>query len=354
MAHKIMEYDLQQGREMAWHGLTDVRVDLSLENCWLNTWDYEPKLITVDGQKTPFAVLGVTDGAQVIVDETTGETGPLMIGRPYQIKSFKPVFNVPLLQKISKAIEGFGLTLESCGTVMNRGRLFLSFALSNTVFQAAGREFKAFLNVGNSNDMSSPLWVNTSNICTVCNNTFTANLGESGLIMSVKKTQYSDFALADIGKAIATMLKGQKDFAKQLTVLSKIACDEKTAREFFAGYLGTPDAALSTRTQGTIDRLIQLFTKGAGNDGNDFSDVFQGFTDWATHESASSQGDEKAAWKNFQSSEFGTAKIAKQEVWSFLIDEKLRKSMITLGRKNLSATAKAAREEAKADAKGKK
>ena len=195
--------------------------------------------------------------------------------------------NGRLLDLLAKAIDATGLTLESCGTVFNRGRTFLSFALADAKFLAAGREFKAFLNIGNGNDMSSPLWVNTSNICTVCNNTFTANLADAGLIMSVKKTQFSDFKLADMGKAIGAMLRGQKEFAKTLGQLAGISCDEKTAREFFAGFLSVnPENGLSTRAENNVNRLVQLFANGAGNNGDDMSDVFQALTDFFTHGSS--------------------------------------------------------------------
>lgn len=343
MSHEIMEHDKQEGRTMAWHNLTEVKPDLSLENTNLRNWDYLPKVVTVDGGKTPFSLLGVTDNAMV-TDEDSGEQTPLSIGRPYQTKTFKPVLNVRLLELLTKAIEGTGLTLESAGTVFNRGRLFLSFAMNGEKFTAAGRDFKAFLNVGNGNDMSCPLWVNTSNICTVCNNTFTANLGDAGLIMSVKKTQFSDFKLPDMARAIVAMLRGQKEFAKTLGKLAGIACDEKTAREFFAGFITpSPDAGLSTRAENNVNRLVELFNGGAGNDGNDFSDVFQAATDFFTHEAASQAGDAKAQWKNFVSSEFGAGKTAKMETWSALTDDKARKGFVTLGKRVLKLTADEAR-----------
>lgn len=344
MSHEIMEHDKQQGRKMAWHNLTDVQPELSLGNCWLREWDYMPKAIEIDGKKTPFAALGVTDNAMV-TDDITGESTPLIIGRPYQIKSFRPVLNAEQLERVDKAIEGHGLILSSAGSIMNRGRTFLSFEISGGKFDAAGRPFEAYLNIGNGNDMSSPLWVNTSNICTVCNNTFTANLADKGLIMSVKKTQFSELRLADMGRAISAALSGQKEFARALGKLSQIECDEKTALEFFAGFI-SPDVEnpLSTRAENTIARLVELFKGGAGNDGNDFSDVFQAVTDYFTHEAANGAGDLSANWKNFVSSEFGAGKAAKQSAWQGLTDDKTRKGFVTIGRNVLSITAKAARE----------
>ncbi len=349
MSHGIKECDKVESRDQEWHGLAIVNPELSLENCHLRSWDYQPKaVLTEDGHKLALSVLGVNDGAMMDVlnddGEPTGEKSPLIVGGAYNPRTFKPVLNVRLLELLTKAIEGFGLTLESCGTVFNRGRLFLSFGLAGANFQVNGQEYKAFLNVGNGNDKSSPLWLNTSNTKSVCNNTFTINMNSAGQIMSVKKTQFSDFKLAEMGKAIAAMLRSQKEFAKILTRLCKVECDEKTAREFFAGFLTpNPDVSLSTRAQGNIDRLVELFSHGAGNDGNDFNDCFQSITDFYTHEAASGKGDESAQWKNFVSSEFGAGKTAKMQAWEILTDEKLRKATIQVGRKVLKLTANEAR-----------
>lgn len=353
MSHEIKRFDVQEGRTMAWHGLTRVNPELTLANCWLGTWDYEAKPVIVDGVKTPFRVLGVTDNCPMSLIDENGtesiETYPLAIGMPYAADSFKPVHNQKLLEMISKEIDGKGLTLESNGTVMNRGRQFISLALPDSQFEAAKRKFISFLNIGNGNDKSSPLWVNTSNTCTVCNNTFTMNMSEAGLIMSVKKTKFSEFKLTDMGRAIAAMLRGQKQFAITLGELASVECDETTAREFFAGFIGDAEKPLTTTAANRIERLLVLFKTGAGNDGNDYSDVFQALTDFFTHEAASAQEGSDARWKNFVSSEFGAGKNAKMESWHILTDTKLRKATVLMGKKVLKLTAQAARDAAKAE-----
>lgn len=349
MSHEIMEHDKQEGRKQAWHGLTVVNPELSLANCHLRNWDYIAKPVTVEGMETPFSVLGVTDNCQVDKLNENGEVigkYPLTIGEPFNTDTFKPITNAQLLDVIAEAVDGKGLTLESCGTVFNRGRQFLSLALPDNSFVAAGREFKSFLNIGNGNNQTSPLWVNTSNICTVCNNTFSANMALAGLIMAIKKTKFSKLKMENFGRAIEAMLNGQKEFAKSLGLLGNKACDEKTAREFFAGFItGVSDNAtpLSTRGENTLNELVALFNHGAGNDGNDFSDVFQAATDYFTHTAASGQDNDAAKWKNFVSSEFGSGKTAKQECWSILNNEKVRKAVIAFGKRVLKVTADEAR-----------
>lgn len=328
MSHEIMEHDKQCGRAQAWHGLTEVNPELSLENNWLRSWDYVSRPCMVQGEdgallNTGMAMLGVTDEPS------------LFIGDSFNPKSFKPLTNKRLLDEISKAIEGQGLTLESCGTIMNRGRQFVSLGLEAGKFQVGNRPFNTFLNIGNGNNQSSPIWVNTSNTCTVCNNTFTLNM--DGDVMRVKKTQNSDLKISEMGTAIAEMLKEQAKFAKGFRTLDETECNEDTARNFFAGFVGTPGEALSTRAEGNIEDLLRLFSKGAGNEGKTFADVFSAITDFYTHEAASGKGDQAALWKNYLSSEFGSGKKAKAKAWEILTSRNgakqfaLRQGMIALG-----------------------
>lgn len=346
MSHELKQHDKQEGRTMAWHGLTMVNPELSLDNCHLNNWDYQPKPIHIDGVKLNRALLGVTDGALVDSDkDDKDENGivrkvPLTIGDSFDPDKFKPVLNKRLLPAVKDAIEGAGVTLESCGTVFNRGRLFLSFAMTNAKFTAANRPFEAFLNIGNGNDQSSPLWVNTSNTCTVCNNTFQMNMGERGKIMEIKKTKFSEFKLPKLGEAIETMLNEQKEFAKQLNRLASLECKEETAREFFAGFLsGETPEPLATKTENAVNSLVVMFKSGKGNEGKTWADVFQAGTDWYTHCAASGEDTPEAKWKNHVSSEFGSGAKKKQSLWELLKLAETRNQLVKLGKKSLEMTA---------------
>jgi hypothetical protein len=328
MSHGIMQHDRQEGIEMGWHKLTIVRPDLSIENCWLTTWEYTPKVIPLNGKASPFSVLEVSD------------VPDLYVGTPYQTDSFKPVMNKRLLSILSKTIEGHDLQLASDGTIHNRSNLFLSFKLNGAKFKSADRDFQPYLNIGNGNDMSDTLWVNTSNVCTVCANTYAMNVADKGLIMSVKKTKFSETKLPDFGKAITACLNGQKQFAKQLGALAMTRCDATIARKFFAGFITlNPETGLSPRGENIVERMLVLFSHGLGNDGNDFSDVFQAMTDYYTHEAANTQDTPEAKWKNFVSSEFGSGSQRKQDAWRILTDKAKRKATVLIGEKVLRITA---------------
>lgn len=327
---------------MAWHNLTDIKPDLSLDNCWLNEWEYIAKRVCDEnGKALPFSVLGVTDGALNLDDDGNEiAESPLVVGIPYSPKTFKPILNAKAIGLLKKATDGKDMHLTSCGTIANRGRQFFSFQLGDS-YRAAGRDFVPYYNVGNGNDMSSPLWQNTSSGCVVCQNTFELEMLGGGLIMAVKKTQFSEFKIAEFGKAAKAILTGHMEFAKQLESLAMIKCNEDQAREWFAGFVGKPGTALATRSSGIIDRMIQLYKGGAGNNGENFADVFSAVTDYYTHESANGDGTQAGNWKNFVSSEFGSARTKKMQAWANLSVDSLRDAMSNIGKGILKETAKA-------------
>lgn len=345
MSHEIMEHDVQEGKTLAWHGLTRVKPDLTLDNCWLNSWDYQVKRIVIDGAKTAFGLLGVNDGATVAGEDLDPATMmparvPLIVGDSFNVHTFKPVMNTRLLSAVKEAVEGCGLELVSDGTVFNRGRTFLSFEMTAAKFTAANRPFVAYLNIGNGNNQTSPLWVNTSNTCIVCQNTFQMNMGAKGKIMEIKKTKFSDFKISAMGAAIETMLAGQKEFAVLLNRLASIECKEEKARQFFAGFLGETNEPLSVKASNAIESLVVMFKSGKGNTGETWADVFQAGTDWFTHSAASNEDTDAARWKNHMSSEFGSGANKKQILWDVLKQADTRNTLIAMGKEILETTAK--------------
>ena len=314
---------------MAWHGLTEVREDLTLANCWLARWDIAPEKLTLpDGTETPFRIL------RSIPTEGSNDTDTGAIGAPFDPETYKPVSNRKLLAEVAEGVEGEDVRLASVGSLKGRTRVFLSFEMGLS-YRAAGRDFRPFLNVGNSHDKSSPLWLNSSNDCTVCNNTFTLNLSLGGHIMGVRHTKLSAVKVGKFGAAIAVALKGHSDFKAEFERLGMEKCDADTARAFFAGTLGTPDAELSERTRNAIDRLVTLYRGGAGNGGRDWADVFSAATDFYTHEAANGAGDAAANWKNYLSSEFGSGKAKKLGVWEDVTNPAKRAARVAIGRRIL-------------------
>lgn len=334
---------------MAWHGLTEIVPDLSLENNWLKTWDIQPQplmlkgpdVLNVPGEvattepsliETGFALLTATDNPSIT------------IGVPFNPNSYRPITNAEFLQLLKDSTEGIeGNKLVSIGSVRNRGRVFASFQTAElTEFVAGGRQFKPFLNFGNGHDKSSVLWANTSNICTVCDNTFSMNLAEveQAVVQAVNARHTKNIALRlpEIGAMIRHANQMQQNFALAFETLSSTQIGEASAEAILTGFVAREESdKLSTRAKNIIARLMDLFRGGRGNKGQTLADLFSAVTEYYTHENA---GNSKNPRRQFQSAEFGTGNARKQEFWKLVNSSDDMQKMIEAGAKIVTAEAK--------------
>lgn len=307
MAHEIQKVDIQQGREMAWHNLTQIKTDLSIGNCWLNDWDVEKRKLFLEGNiETDYHLLVASDDPKI------------KIGVPFA-DSYVPITNSAFIDCISDAISGIdGLQLESAGSIMGRNRVFASFSISKANFTSGNRDFEAFLNFSNAHDKGTPFLANTSNTCIICSNTYNANLRHKGknVNVRVRHTKNASIKLENIEEIVAGALGAQAEFKTIFDSLADIKTNEKEARQVFAGFIGG-GSEMSTRSINTVDRLTGLFNRGAGNKGENRSDIFSACTDYYSHESSGGEN----RMKQFVSSEFGSGANKKREFLNLIDTE---------------------------------
>lgn len=317
---------------MGWHKLTIVQEVIVLLSSWLSKWDVSKvPMLESDGSQSEYCRITCTD------DKT------IRIGAPVHCDSYGLVTNADFLRIINTAIREIpGAQVASVGSVCGRSRIFVSVKLAELPeFKAAGRAFQPYLNFLSSHDMSAPFTVNTSNICTVCNNTFGMNLSSMGRQLSGLNAANRE---SEKAKAVRVVMKHTKNVMERLEnvpeivdgfhgaqALFRITMD-KLAKEpvrvddanaLFAGFLTTQEEAskgeaMSTRRANQVERLVELFRKGAGNQGENRADWFSAVTDYYSHENAG--GDDRM--RQFVSSEFGSGQMAKGRAWSLIQDDK--------------------------------
>ncbi len=340
MAHKIEIHDEQWGIKQAWHGLTKVRPILTLDDNWLTQWEVCPVTLQKNGKDSNWAILECSDNQ-------------LEVGSPYNPETFKPIDNKAFIQLVRDCISGTSHKIVSLGSVRNRGRVFLSIELAGMEkFKAAGREFSAFLNFGNGHDKSSTLWTNTSNICTVCDNTFGFNLlrienkdagkdNGDDIKLSLRHTKNASLKLPEIAKLIDKAIGVQAEFQIELDKLAQVVIKQQHAENLFAGFVGRNITeselkdGLSTRSRNTVSRLMDLHNDGLGNHGENLADSFQAVTEYYTRES--SRGKTDNLQKQFVSSEFGSGLEAKRSFWNIVTNDSKRNDAIEKGAKLLLA-----------------
>jgi hypothetical protein len=322
MAHRILRHDRQQGIQQGWHGLTEIKDQITLTDNWLAQWDIVPTVLQKRGADTKWRVLECPDVPE------------LEIGAAYNSETFRPITNAGFLRLVADSIAGTDHKIVSVGSVRNRGRVFLSIELQGKEkFAAAGREFSAFLNFGNGHDKSSVLWVNTSNTCTVCDNTFSFNLfavenakrDQAGLAIRQRHVPNAVLRFPIIAGLIDKAVGVQAEFAKAMDYFAGVKVSDNNARQLFAGHVGREiktetavKAGLSTRGMVKVDRLVELFHNGRGNLGENLADAVGAVSDFYTHESV--RGDEKTRLaRQYASSEFETGALLKREFYQAAI-----------------------------------
>lgn len=306
---------------MGWHGKTDIVPDLDLNNNWLRKWNIVPVRLTKNGKESRWSILECSDLPGV------------EIGEPYNPDTFRPIDNEQFLEMVEKCIAGTEHKVASVGSLRNRGRIFVSIELMGMEkFKAAGRDFNAYLNFGNGHDKSSVLWVNTSNTCTVCDNTFTANLyqtevgpkkeSDSNLRITQRHTKNVLLELPKIANLVDKAVGVQAEFQLELDRLSQQEISVPVVTKLFTGFIGRnmqpkEIKPLSTRSSNQVDRLLNLFALGKGNSGRNLADAFSAVTDYYTHESS---GGERI-FRQVASSEYGAGNQAKQDFWRIIRKE---------------------------------
>ena len=248
--HKIENTDKQQGRKMAWHGLTQVKEILGFDDNFLREWEItERPLYDESSNPVGYSILGCTDDSQI------------RIGKPYNPETYKPINNEQFLDLVYDCISGTDHQIESIGSVRGRGRVFCSIKLNGLDdYNAGGREFKPFLNFGNGHDKSSVLWVNTSNACTVCDNTFTFNLQEKSKDgYKLRHTKNAIHKFPEIARLIDQAIGVQAEFQVAFNKLSLIDVKPETAKKWITGFEAETVTEIATQKKNRIDGIDDLF-----------------------------------------------------------------------------------------------
>jgi hypothetical protein len=337
-----------------WHGLEDREevIDLSRNgNAKLRQRDVVPVSVTLgneplDGSEAPEGwQAGQSEEYRILRSIDLPNHTP---GVPYVEGKYEPLTNNAFLDLVVESMRDIGHTVTTVGSVRDRRRIFTSVQLDAAKSkEIAGREYKLYLNFGSSHDMSSPFWVNLGSVCTVCDNTFSYNLlDESNDLFRywIKHTKNSPDKLSNVPAMVQAAMRGHEYFAERMEELANIDCDEETAKALLYGQLVKGVKPPATKTINRVERILSLYKSGAGNDGNGLDDLFQGITDFYSHESATSDDGPEGRAKQYVASEFGSARQSKMDFFTMLTDDKARKKTLAHGRKVIREQARAIKE----------
>lgn len=323
--HNIQTRDVQVGVEMAWHKLTKVEEKIDRNNCRILYPMAMHPLYYQDSDGN----FREANGRQIISLDDGGA-----VGRPVG-KDYKLIANTEIWDAVEQGLAGTQHQIVSCGSVNNRALGFISVKISEQ-FKAANRETNSTMNILWGHGGNRAVVARTGFTVVVCQNTYNMAMKEKGdFKLSIRHTAKAN--VLDLGKAIDAHIGVVAEFKNAMDEFHSVDVKTDDARKIFAGFIAD-DKIPETKTgisrfTNTLDKVQNLFLVGKGNSGRTLADVFNGVTDYYSHES--SGGDSR--WKQFVSSEFGAGDVRKGEFFDVLSDRNSTEAVKRQGELVLSA-----------------
>lgn len=312
MAHEIKKNDRVFTLSAAWHGLETIVEKIEGFGFEVKA---QPLYLGADS--------GPIESHKAIVDDS----GELV---SVQKASYEIINNAQIWDAVQTAVAQIeGARVVSAGSIKGRKVIFATVELDGlSNFQAGGDAHTAKLNLISSHDGTKAFTARCGVTRIVCANTVKFAEAESAAALTLYHTKRSALQIQGMNKAVEAIVQGSEAYKAQADSLRSENCDLLEAERFLAAFLAPAGTAeLSTRTKNQIDAIGALAVNGKGNSGETRWDLFNGITEYFTHEAS----DDKA--KLFESSEFGLYADKKAAALPLLLSD-------SAGWKNMQAKGK--------------
>lgn len=289
MSHEISEIDLglgaverHQEEVSSWHNLEKVRENLSVENCGLREINVKTSNLVDDGQDTGFRL--------PYVQNPIAEGKLYLSDRPFDRETYELFTPVEFVDFVGMCLKEAGLEqkLAFTTTLFSGKCQTVAIHIPDADFTEGKGDYKVrtYANFLNSLNGKWPLFVNTSETRTVCNNTATSNLHRGGASCKHRPDAIRAF-IKRFPTIFADAITTHKNSANDYLKLAGLEMSKEQAQAFFAALL-TTDRGEETRISKMVynlatDTLLSLFVKGAGNFGVSAADAYNAVTDHYTH-----------------------------------------------------------------------
>lgn len=295
MAHEITAIDKVLTLTKAWHHLETIVPQITGFG-----WDVKASPLYLPGIETPVA------SHKAIVDD---EGNLLSVAK----SSYEIITNAQVFDAAREALSHIeGARIVSAGSVKGRKVIFLTVELDGlSNFNAGGDAHTVKLNLISSHDGTKAFTARIGFTRIVCANTVALAESEAARALTLYHTKNARREIRGMNAAIAQVVKETEIYKKQADALKGESVDMLEMERALAAFLGGKDTELSTRTLNQIEEIKGLAINGKGNSGDTRWDLFNGLTEYFTHEAS---GDKE---KLFESSEFGSYADKKTAALSF-------------------------------------
>ena len=171
----------------------------------------------------------------------------------------------------------------------------------------------------------------------ICWNTFVQSLlNKGGINLKVRHTKNADIAIENLPAVLNAILKDRVQLKEVLEYLDTCKVDQNEALAMAAGYflLDQEETKISTRSLNAATEIANLFSRGAGNNGESLYDLWNGATDyWTNGEGTGKKSNETT--KRYKA-HFGLAAEHKSRFLDLLSDEDRRNEAKARGKEAIA------------------
>lgn len=201
---------------------------------------------------------------------------------------YEPIQNRQMFDWFQPFLDSGECEFETAGSLKGGAIVWVLAKLQRDDMEIGqGDTIRKYLLLSSSHDGSMATKVGFAPIRVVCWNTLSAPLADSrSRLLSVRHTSGQSQSLEAIRDCCNTIDSQFEATAQQYRKLLNCKISPSELRRYVKLVLSAPedDGAMSKRMSKQVDRIVNLASSGAGNEGKTAWDAYQGVTHWLTHE----------------------------------------------------------------------
>ena len=251
--------------------------------------------------------------------------------------SYKPIQNVEIWETVERGLRHVrkdAWNVATSGSIQGGKRVFVSVKLEESEWELSGGDkYRSYLSFTSGHDGTLALEAGLSGTRNVCSNTFHAHLEEKrDVARKVVHSGAVNRKLLDMAESVRRFAETNTRVKGTLEGMRARPVSEDDARRFAVGYFdkwsrfGEPDEL--------AEKVFDAFKNGKGNEGKTRYDLYNGFTDYYTHD-----GYDSNPWKKFASSEFGWRAQRKAHLFDVLASDRETDGYVEKGKAWLESDA---------------
>ena len=205
--------------------------------------------------------------------------------------SYEVFQNDSLKGLIMPAVEEGLLEITNMGVIKNGSRVFIQATLAAD-YRVVGEEYKGMITLLNSHDGSSALACGTTSQRVICSNTFASALSDFSTRFAHNRNIHANAeTIVDI---INFVDEGMKKYSQAVEALASHRLVGSEMDDVIETVFGKQKESVRA-----YNKIVSFTRNGIGTEGKTLYDLFNGFTQYATHEATKDDS------KRFLSNNFG-------------------------------------------------